>query len=127
MGYSAQVTRSFLKRIFQAQLVFITLLATVYIFTADIHAGIAAIFGGVIALVNTLLLRWSFERAELIAQNDAGQNIKLLYRTAAMRLFSTIGLFVIALGVLKLEPLPVLAGFISGLAAQLIARFGFKK
>lgn len=127
MRYSAQVTRSFLKRIFQAQLVFITLLATVYIFTTDIHAGIAAIFGGVIALVNTLLLRWNFERAELIAQNDAGQNIKLLYRTAAQRLFTTIGLFVIALGVLKLEPLPVLAGFITGLAALLIARFGFKK
>lgn len=127
MRYSARVTRSFLKRIFQAQLIFITLLSIIYIVTVDIHAGVAAIFGGAIALVNTLLLRWNFERAELFAENDAGQNMKLLYRTAAMRLFSTIGLFVIALGVLKLEPLPVLAGFITGLAALLIARFGFKK
>lgn len=127
MRYSAQVTRSFLKRIFLAQLIFITLLAIFYIYTTDIHAGIAAIFGGAIALVNTLLLRWNFERAEHFAGNDAGQNMKLLYRTAAMRLFSTIGLFVIALGVLKLEPLPVLVGFITGLVALLIARYGFKK
>ena len=127
MRYSAQVTRSFLKRIFLAQLIFVTLLAIFYIATADIHAGIAAIFGGAIALVNTWLLRWNFERAEHFAGNDAGQNMKLLYRTAAMRLFSTIGLFVIALGILKLEPLPVLVGFITGLTALLVARYGFKK
>ncbi|MDH5183587.1 MAG: ATP synthase subunit I [Gammaproteobacteria bacterium] len=127
MSYSAQVTRGFLKRIFQAQLVFITLIAIFYSFTADIHAGIAAIFGGVIALVNTLLLRWNFERAEHFAGNDAGQNMKLLYRTAAQRLFSTIGLFVIALGVLKLQPLPLLVGFIAGVTALLVARYGFKK
>ena len=126
MRYSAQVTRSFLKRIFLAQLIFITLLSIIYIVTVDIHSGVAAIFGGAIALVNTLLLRWNFERAEHFAENDARQNISLLYRTAAMRLFSTIGLFAIALGVLKLEPLPVLVGFITGLAGLLIARFGFK-
>lgn len=127
MSYSAQATRSFLKRMTVAQSIFLLICALAFFLSAGWGHGVAAIFGGFIALANTLVLRWNFERAEQIAGNSAGKNMRLLYRTAAMRLLLTMGLFVLALGGLKLEPLPVLVGFLAGLAAVLIARFGFRK
>ena len=127
MSYSAQVTRSFLRRITLAQSIVLLICAFYFFSSAGSDHGIAALFGGVIALANTLLLRWNFERAERIAGNSAEKNMRLLYRTAAQRLFLTIGLLVLALGGLKLEPLPVLVGFLAGLAALLVARFGFRK
>ena len=127
MSYSAQVTRSFLRRIFFAQSIFLVICALYFFLSAGLNHGIAAIFGGGIALANTLVLRWNFERAGRIAGNSADKNLRLLYRTAAQRLFLTIGLLVLALGGLKLEPLPVLVGFLVGLAALLVARYGFRK
>ncbi|MBD3669589.1 MAG: ATP synthase subunit I [Gammaproteobacteria bacterium] len=127
MSYSAQVTRGFLKRMSLAQSLTLFICALVFFITDGLGQGMAAAFGGAIALANTLVLRWNFERAEQIAGNSAGENMRLLYRTAAQRLLLTIGLFTLALGGLKLEPLPVLVGFLAGLAAVLIARFGFRK
>jgi ATP synthase protein I len=127
VSYSAQVTRSFLRRITLAQSIVILLCALVYLLVVDPEHGIAAFFGGAVAFINTQVLRWNFERAERIAGNSAGKNLRLLYRTAALRLFLTIGLLALALGGLKLEPLPVLVGFLAGLAALLVARYGFRK
>jgi ATP synthase protein I len=127
VSYSAQVTRSFLRRITLAQSIVVFLCALYYLLTVDASHGIAAFFGGGIALANTLVLRWNFERAGRIAGNSADKNLRLLYRTAAQRLFLTIGLLVLALGGLKLEPQPVLVGFLAGLAALLVARYGFRK
>ncbi|MBD3609397.1 MAG: ATP synthase subunit I [Gammaproteobacteria bacterium] len=111
-----------------AQFVVVLVTAGYFFITADLETGLAALFGGIIALVNTLLLRWNFERAERIAGNsNAQQNLKLLYKTAGLRLFSTIGLFVLALGVLRLPPEPLFIGFVAGLAALLVSRIGFKK
>lgn len=127
MSYSAQVTRSFLRRIILAQSIVVFLCALYYLLTADLAHGIAAFFGGGVAVANSLVLHWNFERAERIAGNSADMNLRLLYRTAALRLFLTIGLLALALGGLKLEPLPVLVGFLMGLAALLVARYGFRK
>jgi len=127
VSYSAHVTRSFLRRITLAQSLAVILCALYYLLTADLEHGIAALFGGGVALANTLVLRWNFERAGRIAGNSADKNLRLLYRTAAQRLFLTIGLLALALGGLKLEPLPVLAGFLLGLVALVVARYGFRK
>ena len=127
MRYSAQVTLGFFKRIFLAQWVFVALTALFYLNTVGLYAAYAAFFGGFIALVNTWLLRWNFERAERFAGNDAGQNIWRLYRAVAQRLFSTIALFALALWGLQLEPQPLLLGFMAGLIALFVARYGFKK
>jgi ATP synthase protein I len=127
VSYSAQVTRSFLRRNLLAQSIAVILCALYYLLTAGLEHGIAALFGGAVALTNTLVLRWNFERAGRIAGNSADKNLRLLYRTAAQRLFLTIGLLALALGGLKLEPLAVLVGFLAGLAALLVARYGFRK
>lgn len=127
MSYSAQVTRSFLRRIIIAQSIVITLCALYYLLAVDAKHGIAAFFGGAVALSNSLVLRWNFERAGRIAGNHADKNLRLLYRTAAQRLFLTIGLLALALGGLKLEPQSLLVGFLAGLAALLVARYGFRK
>ncbi|MEN8108697.1 MAG: ATP synthase subunit I [Pseudomonadota bacterium] len=80
--------------------------------------------GGVIAMAHTLLLQWRRGRADKGRALSAGESLRLLYRTALERFALVALLFALALGVLQLDPLALIAGFIAGQVA-LVA--GLKK
>lgn len=77
----------------------------------------AVLFGGTIAIANTLLSMWHLVRSERLAGDDAGRNIRIFYQCGFERLTATLALFALGLGILKLGPLAVLGGFISGQTA----------
>ena len=69
--------------------------------------------GGVIAMTHSLLLHWRRSCADRGRALSGTQSLRLLYRTALER-------FALALGVLKLDPLALIAGFIAGQMALLV-------
>jgi len=75
---------------------------------------LAALYGGVMVMINTLLLLWHSARAERLEQQSAGQNFRIIVRCAVERLVITVALFALGLGRLGLEPLPLICGFAAG-------------
>jgi ATP synthase protein I len=69
--------------------------------------------GGVIAMTHTLLLAWRRSCADTGRALSGTESLRLLYRTVLER-------FALALGVLKLDPLALIAGFIAGQMALLV-------
>ena len=80
--------------------------------------------GGVIAMTHTLLLEWRRNCADSGRALSGGESLRLLYRTALERFLLVTLLFALALGVLKLDPLALIAGFITG---QLALIAGLKR
>ena len=105
--------------IFQALLVLACVGLSIWQF--DTLVAKAALYGGLIAIINSLQLLRHLRRAERIAGDDANGNVRIFYLCAMERLVMTIALFAIGLGALKLAPLPVMSGFILG---QLALFFG---
>ncbi len=81
---------------------------------------VALTFGGLMTIINTLLLVRCMSRAEAMASKDPGKNLRLIYLCAGQRLVMTALLFGLGIGVLKLEPLPLLIGFMLGQAAHFL-------
>jgi len=79
---------------------------------SGIPAAQAVLYGGVIAVINSLIQLWHLHRADSSAGCDVRLNMRILYRCSFERLVSTTSLFAIGLGVLKLLPLPLIVGFI---------------
>jgi ATP synthase protein I len=74
----------------------------------------SALFGGVIAIGNLLLLEWRRGRTDRGPALSASQSIRVLYRSALERMGLVVMLFAVGLGLLRLDPLGLLTGFIAG-------------
>ena len=107
--------------IYGFQLILIGITALGFYLYSGVAAAGAAAFGGLIALLNMLLLSWRAWRVEQ-GGVDAKQSLKHLYLSAIER-FATVALmFALGMGPLKLQPLPMLIGFMVGMVA--LFRFG---
>ena len=76
--------------------------------------------GGVIAMAHALLLAWRRSGADSGRALSGAESLRLLYRTALERFVLVALLFALALGVLKLDPLALIAGFITGQVALIV-------
>ena len=112
-----QPVDAILKR--QAGLLVVIFLAV--LFWQGLAIAIAAVYGGLIAVSNTVLMRWHLLQAAKTAGADAGLNLRKAYSCVAQRWVLTFALFTIGFAVLALRPLPLLIGF-TGL--QLMLFFG---
>ena len=90
-------------------LVLITLVGFVW---QDVATAIALFYGAVIALTNTLLMKWHLHRAAYSARADAEKNLSKAYRCVVERWLTSLVLFAIGFAVLALSPLPLLIGFV---------------
>ena len=87
---------------------------------------VAALYGGLIAVANTLLQLWHMRRAERIAKEDAERILRIVYRCAAERIFSTIVLFLIGFVKLKFNPLALLVGFLATQMTVVLTKYFLK-
>jgi len=83
-------------------------------------ASIAYLYGGGIAVVNTLLQKWHLFAAAKTAKADANMNLGRAYRCVAERWVLTLLLFAIGFSVFVTAEM-LLAGFV---VAQLVVLFG---
>ena len=79
--------------------------------------------GGLIAMINVLLLEWRRRRADSGRALSASESLRLLYRTALERFVLVALLFAAALGVLQLDPVALITGFIVGQLALVFTEF----
>ncbi len=113
MSHAAtRALRTALHRLLLEQGLLIAGAALVVLATFDVRHATALLYGGAMAMVNTLLQLWCLRRAERKAGNDAGRNLRVAYSCALQRLVVTAALFTVAFAALKLEPLPLLGGFV---------------
>ncbi len=89
-------------------------------------AGLAAVFGGGITVINLLLTHWHMRRAEQKARADAAQNLRILLRCTFERIVASVTLLAIGMIALKLPPLWLIAGFVVALTGQYLAGMNSK-
>ncbi|MFO7593591.1 MAG: ATP synthase subunit I [Pseudomonadota bacterium] len=87
------------------------------------QAGMAAIYGSIIVVLVYRLQVWQLKRADRIAGLSAERNMRYLYRCAAERFVATVVLLAVGIIMLRLEPLPLLAGYIIAQAALVYGWF----
>lgn len=86
---------------------------------ADLPAVKSFVFGNMVALIGALLLAWRYRQVQ--KQTEAEWVLRHAYKTAIQRFIWTIFLLVLGFKLLELSPLPLLAGFVVGQAAWLLA------
>ncbi|MDH5190738.1 MAG: ATP synthase subunit I [Gammaproteobacteria bacterium] len=101
-----------MRRLPAAQILLTAITSGSFWLFSGFSAGQAALFGGAIAVINSLIQLWHMHRAETSAGCSIDQNMRIFYRCSIERLLSTAALFAIGLGVLKLLPLPMVIGFV---------------
>lgn len=106
------------------QLVMVAITSIVFFMLGDVMQAGAVWFGGAIATANLLLLEGRRRRADRGPALSAAASLRLLYRTALERFVLAVTLFALALGVLRLDPLALLTGFIVGQAALIVTGTG---
>lgn len=80
---------------------------------------VAVMYGGGVAIINTLLQQWHARRAERVAGNSPERNMRLLFRCAIERFVAAVVLLAIGLGILGLMPLALILGFVTAQLAQI--------
>jgi len=106
------------------QLASIAVTSVVFFMLGDAMQAGSVWFGGAIATANLLLLEWRRRAADKGPALSAAASLRLLYRTAMERFVLAGILFVLALGVLRLDPLALMTGFIVGQAALIMTGTG---
>ena len=81
----------------------------------------AALLGGLIILISVLLQHRALRKAESHARANAEHNLRIMMRCAIERFVVTIALFALGMGVWKLPPLAIIAGFVVALTGQYVA------
>ena len=89
---------------------------------------LAVFGGGLVSVLNGVLLAWRMSRAALQSTQeahlpgDAHRQLRLMYFYATERFLVVVALLGMCLAVLKLSPLALLGGFVAGQATLLSAR-----
>ena len=89
-----------------------------YALEGEAEAG-AAIYGGVVALIGTLLLLWRMQNSKHKTLKEAQQHLWIFYRSGVER-FLVLSIL-LAIGMGALVPLAVLVGFVASQLAWIIA------
>lgn len=122
MNY-AQAQRAARRKITVVQVVLVSAVAALFWLTKGWQGGAGALFGSGIVALNVLMQVWQLKRADRIAGLSPERNMRYLYRCSAERFLATVTLLAIGIGVLRLEPLPLLAGYIIAQVAMVYRWF----
>jgi len=109
------------RRVALAQAALVPVAALVGWVFAGIGAGLAALYGVLVALSVSAVLVWRERQSILHPEWDQHRLFKLFIRAGIERLVLLVGLLTVGLGVLKLAPLPMLLGLVLAQFAWLAA------
>jgi ATP synthase protein I len=93
-------------------------------FYAGVEAGLAVLYGVLVALAVSVVLALRERQAMRHPEWDQHRLFKLFIHTGVERLVLLVGLLVLGLGVLKLAPLPLLLGLVFAQVGWLAAATG---
>ena len=111
-------------RVARAQAVIAPVAALIGAAIAGVDAGLAALYGVLVALAVSAVLVWRERQSMDHPEWDQHRLFKLFIRVGIERLTLLVGLLIVGLGVLKLAPLPLLLGLVLAQFAWLAAATG---
>jgi len=103
-----------MRKVLIGQVVITLGVALAYFMMSGAFAALSALFGGAITVLNSSLLAQRVQSASEKAQASVTQGMAVLYLGAMQRFVLTLALLALGLGVLKLEPVPLIVGFALG-------------
>ncbi len=106
---NAQLTDA--RMLLGMQALLIGIVVFLYLILAGSPDAHAALFGGVCALLNAWLLGRRLRLAADVARTAPGQEVTIIYVGALQRFALLLALFVVGMGWLKLNPVPLLVAF----------------
>lgn len=104
------------------QAVLVSVVASIYLLFGGGAAVRSALYGGLCALLNAWLLGRRWRRAAHAARVSPGTEVSIIYVGALQRFAVLLGLFVVGMGWLKLEPVPLLVAFAAAQSAFLMTK-----
>lgn len=111
MSYAANALRSTTRRLLTVQGLLILLATGLYFGLKGWQPAVAALFGGLIALLNTLVSAHRLARASETAAQDPKRGMMELYIGAVIRFVATPGLIAVGIVLLELDPVAIIVGF----------------
>ena len=110
MSFALVVMRRVVRRLLIVQLTLTSIIAFYYLIF-NTNSIFAALYGGSITLVATLLMAWRIARAGEVAAADKQQGYMEIYIGAIQKFILTLVLMAIGMGYLRLDPLAILISF----------------
>lgn len=110
-----------MRRVALAQAGIALVIAPLTALMAGSAAGMAALFGVLVALALSLVLVWRERQSNRHPEWDQRHLLKQFIRASIERLVLLVGLLAVGLGVLQLSPLPLLLGLVLAQFAWLAA------
>jgi len=110
MSHAGKVLRKTVRRLLMVQCSLIIVVAAAYGVARGWPAATAALYGGGIALFNTLISAQRLSRASEVV-GDVRRGMLELYIGAIIRFVATPALIVAGILVLKLDPVAIIVGF----------------
>ena len=110
------------RSVLVCQAVITALVVVTFIFIGGLRSGIAAFYGGMVAITLTWLLKHRVGSVVQAAGLSPGKSMLLLYLGVVQRFLLVLALFALALGILKLDPLASIVGFGLGQLGYMISR-----
>lgn len=112
------------RRVVRAQSVLVFVAALSGTAIAGMDAGLAAAYGVLVALAVSAVLVWREQQSLAHPEWDQHRLLKVFVRVSIERLVLLVALLGLGLGVLKLDPLPLLLGLVLAQFAWLAAAAG---
>lgn len=112
------------RRVVRAQSVLVFVAALSGAAIAGMDAGLAAAYGVLVALAVSAVLVWREQQSIAHPEWDQHRLLKVFVRVSIERLVLLVALLSLGLGVLKLDPLPLLLGLVLAQFAWLAAAAG---
>lgn len=109
-----------INRLLKMQVIALVITVLIVFFWQGSNASLAYLYGGGVAVGNTLLQKWHLLIAAKTAKADANKNLGRAYRCVAERWLLTIVLFAIGFSVFAFAEM-LLVGFV---VAQVVVLFG---
>jgi len=113
-----------IRRILLGQIVLGLITAAIVLAFWGGSDALAALFGAAIAVLNSLTLAFSLERAAAQAASEPGKAARRLFFGFVGRLILVVVMLALAMGWLQLHPLPLVAGFAMTQVAYGLGAFG---
>lgn len=113
------------KAIFLIQTGLVSIGVGLAILIAGTGSGVAALYGGATALVNTWMLDHRVDRANHAMEYDTQRGLIILYVGAVVRFVFVLAALAVGMGVLRLSPLPMVGNFVGAQMVFMLASATF--
>jgi len=118
MAFTLNSLRHAVYRLALVQIALVVATALFFYLKQGSEFSLAALYGGAIPIVSTLMSAWRLTVATRILKGVAGEDALPgaieFYKTAFFRIVLTIALLALGLGGLKLAPMALIIGFVAG-------------